>query len=483
MSAATDAFVAREADRFVEEWRAICRIPSVSGAGEPIAAAADWIETRLTPLFDSVRRIEIPGHGPLLAATLNGSGDGRLLLYTHYDVQPVGDVDAWRSPPFAAELRDGAVWARGACDDKADVVARLHALEAWLATRGGERPPYTVIYLSDPAEEIGSPGLAAALVEHAADLRADACLWESFLRDEDGCPGIGFGCRGNLEVRLDLRLLKADQHTAFAAIVRSAPLELMRAVASMTDGRGRVTIDGFHDDVLAPTPQQLETAAQIPLPREAVTLEGSDVSPFWAVDGDASRDADAAGSASGAAGADAVGSPPSAPSAADAELARRLVFEPSLSVSQMLVGADGVGSVPAQASVTLRFSLVPDQDPQRVFEAVAAHLGAHGFADVRLTSGRMIFPAASPLDTPFARATVDAARDVFGEPVVYPVLIGAGPGRIVLDALGAPVVSPAGTLRPDGNMHGPDEHGAVADYLDHVRFTARLFERLAENGF
>lgn len=481
MSAATDAFVAREADRFVEEWRAICRIPSVSGAGEPIAAAADWIEARLTPLFDSVRRIEIPGYGPLLAATLNGSGSGRLLLYTHYDVQPAGDADAWTSPPFAAELRDGAVWARGACDDKADVVARLHALEAWLATRDGSPPPYSVIYISDPAEEIGSPGLAEALVEHAADLRADACLWESFLRDADGRPGIGFGCRGNLEVRLDLRLLKADQHTAFAAIVRSAPLELMGAVASMTDGRGRITIDGFHDDVLAPTPRQLETAAQIPLPRDAVTLEGADVSPFWPVGG-ANVDGSGSGVASGGAGAAVVGSP-SVSLAPDAELTRRLVFEPSLSVSQMIVGADGVGSVPAQASVTLRFSLVPDQDPERVFQAVAAHLTAHGFADVRLTSGRMIFPAASPLDTPFARATVEAARDIFGEPVVYPVLIGAGPGRIVLDALGAPVVSPAGTLRPDGNMHGPDEHGAVADYLDHVRFTARLFERLAENGF
>lgn len=451
MSAATDAFVAREADRFVEEWRAICRIPSVSGELEAIEQAARWIEARLEPLFDSVRRIEIPGYGPLLAATLNGSGDGRLLLYTHYDVQPPGDPEAWTTPAFAAELRDGRMWARGACDDKADVVARLHALEAWISTLDGSPPPYTVLYISDPAEEIGSPGLAEALAGSAADLHADACLWESFLRDEDGRPGIGFGCRGNLEVRLDLRLLRRDQHTAFASIVRSAPLELMRAVTSMTDGRGNITIEGFLDGMLLPTPAQAETAAQIPLPRAAVTRGDTEASPFWPAD--------------------------------DAELAQRLIFSPSMSVAQMLVGAEGVGSVPAEASVTLRFSLVPDQDPARVLEAIETHLAAGGFGDVEVTGGRSILPAASPLDTPFARATIDAAEDVFGEPVVYPVLIGAGPGRIVLDALGAPVVSPAGTLRPDGNMHGPDEHGAVADYLDHVRFTARLFERLAENGF
>ena len=451
MSAATDAYVEANADRFVEEWRAICRIPSVSGERAEIARAADWIEARMAPLFDAVERIDVPGQGPLLAGTLNGTGDGRLLLYTHYDVQPPGDPAAWTTPAFAAELRDGRMWARGACDDKADVVARLQGLEAWLDARGGERPPFTVVYLSDPAEEIGSPGLAEVLAANRDRLHGDACLWESFLRDADGRPGIGFGCRGNLEVRLDLRLLRSDQHTAFASIVRSAPLELMRAVSSLTDDEGRIVVEGFRDDARVPTAEQLEATATIPLPRAAVQRDDVDASPFWP--------------------------------GSDERLRERLVFEPSLSVSRFVVGADGVGSVPAEASVTLRFSLVPDQDPERVLALLERHLAAHGFGDVELTAGRQILPAAAPLDTPFARATVEAARDCFGEPVVYPVLIGAGPGRMVLDALGAPVVSPAGTLRPDGNMHGPDEHGAVADYLDHVRFSARVLERLADNGF
>ena len=305
-----------------------------------------------------------------------------------------------------------------------------------------------LILLADPAEEIGSPGLAEAFAAHADELRGDACLWESFLRDADGRPGIGFGCRGNLEVRLDLRLLAGDQHAAFASVVRSAPLELMRAVASLTDGHGKIVVEGFGAGVRVPTAEQVAMAAEIPLPRAAVTRAGVD--PFWSTD--------------------------------EADLRQRLVFEPSLSVAQMLVGADGVGAVPAEASVTLRFSLVPDQEPERALAAVRAHLVAHGFGDVEVTPGRAILPAASPTDTPFAQATIAAARDVFGEPVVYPVLIGAGPGRIVLDLLGAPVVSPAGTLRPDGNMHGPDEHGSVEDYLDHVLFTARLFERLRESG-
>jgi acetylornithine deacetylase/succinyl-diaminopimelate desuccinylase-like protein len=449
VSTETDAYVERAADRFDAEWRALCQIPSVSGEQAAIAQAADWIEERLAPLFDELGRIDIPGHGPLLAAVLRGTGEGRLALYTHYDVQPAGDETAWTSPPFSAELRDGCVWARGACDDKADVTARLQGLEAWLSTLDG-RPPFTIVFLADPAEEIGSPGLAEALSEHAEALRADACVWESFLRDDDGRPGIGFGCRGSLMLKLRLDLLRADQHTAFASVVRSAPLELMAAIDSMRDADGLVVIDGFRDDVLEPTAAQLEATRSIPLPTAAVSLP--DVSPYPGLDED--------------------------------ELRRRLVFEPALSLVTFVVGADGApGVVPAGAEATIRFSLLPDQDPDRVVGVVRAHLDRHGFGEVALSEEHRILPAASPIDTPFARAIVDAAADVFGEPVVYPVLIGAGPGRIVLDALGAPVVSPAGTLRPGGNMHAPDEHGAVADYLDHVRFSARLLERLAANGF
>ncbi len=130
MSAATDTYISETAERFVADWQACCRIPSVSGARGAIEDCADWIEARMAPLFDDVWRIEIPDQGPLLCGEWRGSGSARLLVYTHYDVQPAGDESAWSSPPFAAEIRDGRMYARGACDDKADVTARLQALEA-----------------------------------------------------------------------------------------------------------------------------------------------------------------------------------------------------------------------------------------------------------------------------------------------------------------------------------------------------------------
>ena len=107
------AFVARDRERLIDEWRECCHIPSVSADGPAATAAmADWVEHRLTQTFDRVERIPVPGHGPVLLAELTGSGPGRLLIYTHYDVQPSGPEDQWSVPPFEGVIRDGKLIVR-----------------------------------------------------------------------------------------------------------------------------------------------------------------------------------------------------------------------------------------------------------------------------------------------------------------------------------------------------------------------------------
>jgi acetylornithine deacetylase/succinyl-diaminopimelate desuccinylase-like protein len=445
VSEATDAYIERERERFVEEWRACCRIASVSGDGATpaIEEMADWVHARAAKVFDHVMRVPIPGQGPLIVGELDGTGDERLVIYTHYDVVDAGDEGEWSAPPFGATIRDGRMYARGACDDKSDVAARLQALEAWLADRS-EPPPFSIVWVSEGAEEIGSPGLADALAAHADRLRGDACLWESFLRDEDGRPGVGFGCRGALGVELRLRILRTDQHGAFAPVLRSAPIELARALASLVDERGVVRIAGFDDGVREPTAEERAAAAAIRLPPESVGANGHRPYP---------------------------------PGADEDELVQRLVFAPSLSVGRLSAVANGV---PAEATAALRIGLVPDQEPDAVAARLRAHLAEHGHGDVEVLVHTTVKPARSPIDSPFALATLDAARATMGEPIVYPVLIGSGPARLVLDALGAPAVSPAGSLRPTGGIHAADEHASIDDYLDHLRFTVRLLERAAE---
>ncbi|HET9937722.1 MAG TPA: M20/M25/M40 family metallo-hydrolase [Gaiella sp.] len=441
--------IAADAERLVEEWRAACRIPSVSGEREPIEEMAAWVEQRVARRFDRVVVERTPDGVPIVLGELRGTGPGRLVVYSHYDVVPAGDPETWDSDPFDAELREGAVYARGTCDDKADVTARLQAIDLWLDAHDGA-PPVTVLWVCEGAEEVGSPGLAAVLERHADWLSAGDCLWESFVRRDDGRPEVAFGCRGLLAAELSVRLLEADQHAAFSPVLRSAPWTLTRALASLVDERGDVLVDGFLDDVAPPSPAAADVARRLVPP-------GAGLGP---------------GGVSGA-----------LPGRGDEELALRLSYTPNANISALAAGDAGSEGavVPAAARARVEFHLVPEQEPADVEAKVRRHLDTHGFGDVELRVTGRIRPAPGVLGTPLGDAALAAAAAVYGDPVVYPQLPGAGPARVMLDVLGATTVSPAGTTRLTSGLHGPNEHGAVADYLDHVRFTLRLLEELSQS--
>jgi len=442
----SDDLVARDADSLVDEWREACRIPSVSGDREPVERMAAWVEERLRRRFDRVVVERTFDGVPTVLGELTGSGPGRIVVYTHYDVQPPGDLTAWDSDPFGADLRDGAVFARGTCDDKADITARLQALDYWLDGTGGARP--TILWVCEGAEEIGSPGLREVLGRHADWLSASDCLWESFVRRDDGRPEVAFGCRGLVSVELRVRLLDHDQHAAFSPVLRSAAWTLTRALASLVDADGEVSIAGFADAVREPDAAATEIA-------RALVPPGATLGP---------------GGASGW-----------QPGRSVEELALRLSYTPTLNVSALGAGdpSSETTVVPAAAAARVDLHLVPDQDPEDVARALRAHLDDHGFAEVEMRVGTMLWPAPGVLGTPLADAALAAAAAVYGEPVVYPQLPGAGPARVMLDVLGATTVSPAGTTRLGSGLHAPNEHGRVEDYLDHVRFSLRLLEELS----
>jgi acetylornithine deacetylase/succinyl-diaminopimelate desuccinylase-like protein len=443
-----DTWIDANRDRLVEEWREACRIPSVSSDLDAATRMADWVEPRLERLFDSVSRVDVAGHAPALLATLAGSGEKRLLVYTHYDVQPAGDGGAWSSPPFGAELRDGAVVARGSCDDKADITARLQALEHWLESLSGP-PPFTIVWLCEGAEEVGSPGLEELLRRHRDELRADWCLWESFIRGGDGRPEIAFGCRGVVLLELSVRTMTGDQHAAFSPVFRSAAVELVHAIASLVDANGNVLVPGFEDGILPFTDDERTAGLSVSPPGRDVGVDG--VSPHLA-------------------GLD------------ERALADRLLYTPTINISAIGAGdvQTGTGVVTATARANVDVHLVPGQQPEAVAALLRAHLDRGGHGHVRMDVRHLVPPAKSPIDTPLGRAAIVAARETMGEPVVYPLLPGAGPGRMVLDILGATTVSPAGTTRLASGIHAADEHGRIDDYLDHVRFSHQLLVRLAD---
>jgi acetylornithine deacetylase/succinyl-diaminopimelate desuccinylase-like protein len=443
-----DARISALKDEHVAEWQEFCRIPTIAGDLTAIGHAADWLEERLTPLMDSIERYEIAGYGPVVVGFKRGLSERTLLLYNHYDVQPAGDDAQWDSPAFASEIRGGAMYARGACDDKADVTSRLAALTMF-AEDHPEGLPFSIIYMADPCEEIGSPGLDVVLAEHAAELRADACLWESYLREEDGRPAIGFGCRGGFEISLSLDLLAANQHPSYSQVLRSAPLEMMRAISSLTDAQGDIVVPGFLEGAIVPDEAARARTSQLTLPAESISLPGVDPYQNYTPD----------------------------------ELKQRFIFTPSMSLSGLTIDPSISQSIAAGCTAKVRFGLVPGMDPQACYDKVAAFLAAQT-PELEVALLRTTEPAFSPINTPFASAVIDAAAQAFGaDPVIYEVMTGSGPGAFFLEHLGAPLISPTGTLRPAGNMHGFNEHGYIEDYLVHIQFTLELLRGLERGGF
>ena len=417
-----------------------------------MAEMAGALQARLGGVLDTVELLEnVDGYPPAVWGELRGTNPKapRILLYSHYDVQPPDPLDLWATDPFAAAIVDDFIVARGVADDKADVFARIHALEAWLATRG--RPEFTVIWLCEGAEEIGSKGLGEIALRNREHLNADACLWESYLRREDGTPEVGYGCRGLLYVELTVDTLASDQHSSFRSVLRSAPTELARAIASLTDPTGLVTIDGFRDTIIEPTPSMLAALADGSPPTGVAGARGQ--SPFVVDD--------------------------------QAELTRRLYFEPTANVAGLLSGYTGPGSktvLPATASAKMDFRLVPDQDPEDIAAKLRRHLDAHGFEAVQINLLSAVKPAFSSLDEPFGRLVRTAARDTMGEPVDIPLVAGTGPVATLKDVLQIPVIMPPGSIRFDSGIHAPNERCRISDYLDTVRFNLRLLELLADES-
>jgi acetylornithine deacetylase/succinyl-diaminopimelate desuccinylase-like protein len=223
---------------------------------------------------------------------------------------------------------------------------------------------------------------------------------------------------------------------------------LTQALASLVDEDGEVAIAGFADAVREPDAAAAEVARSLAPPGETLGRGGAS---GWL------------------------------PGRSAEDLALRLSYGPTVNVSALAAGdpSSETAVVPAVARARIDLHLVPDQDPEEVVRALRGHLDANGFGEVELDVGTMLWPAPGVLGTPLADATLAAAAAVYGEPVVYPQLPGAGPARVMLDVLGASTVSPAGTARLGSGLHAPNEHGVAEDYLDHVRFSLRLLEELS----
>lgn len=436
-------------DRYLEWLRQACSIPSLAGNPEGLQAMVAWLEGTLGPLGAATERLTFDSAPDVLLAHL-GSGERTVLVYDHYDVQPVDPVSLWKKDPFVPALENGLLYARGVADNKGDLVARLAAFEVYQEHFG--ELPVRLKLLIEGEEEVGSPSFPEVVERYADKLGADGCIWEGAGVNHAGAPELVFGAKGLAYLELVCSGLNDDQHSSVAVYAPSPVWRLVEALATLRDVDGRVLVDGFYEDVLAPTPEDLTALETLPFDEEA-EKQRLGISEF-------------VGGASGL------------------ELLTRAHFEPTCNIAGIHAGFTVPGGsktvLPKQALAKLDLRLVPEQVPEDIVAKIRAHLEAHDFGDISVTTLGLEHPARSPMDSLIGRAATIACEPVYDlPPAVSPLMIATGPMHPIAHFLGIPTVSPAGVCRPDSKIHAPNENVAVTDFLDTIEYTIEWIRAFA----
>lgn len=445
-------------DDFLEDLRTLLAQPSISATGEGVAECTALVERYCNDYgFDSVRTVETNGQPAVIAhAQADDAPDDRptILLYGHYDVQPV-DPDEWTMPPFKPTIRDGPdgrprLYARGAGDNKGQWFAHLCAIQSLRETTG---LPVNVTMLIEGEEESGSPNLAEVVDRHADELAADLTYVSDGPIDPSGRPHVLMGARGLLYVQINATGPNRDLHSGnYGGPTPNPAWELVRVLSSMVDENGRVAIDGFYDDVR---------------PIEEVDREALEAMPF---------DAEAV--------MDDLGLQGFAEGPGNSYL-EKLLYYPTLNIAGFSSGYGGEGAktiIPSTAQVKMDMRLVPDQDPDEVFEQFRSHVEtqASGTVDLDVQYMDSMDPQRTPLDHPVREPVMAAVNDGWGvDPVLKPTLGGSLPTAVFDEVLGTPtVVVPY--ANSDENNHSPDENLAIDCFEHGIRTTAALLSRLVD---
>jgi acetylornithine deacetylase/succinyl-diaminopimelate desuccinylase-like protein len=444
-----DVFAHVDANReaFTERLAAWVRTPSVSATGQGMPAAAGHARDLVAAAGLEAAVAGTAGWPLVLGHRAGPPAAPTVLVYGHYDVQPPDPLDAWTSPPFEPEVRDGRMYGRGTADNKGQHLAQLLAVESLLAIRG--ELPCTVKVLLDGEEEVGSPSLAAFAAGNRERLAADLVVWSDGPVDPGGGWRLVFGVRGIASFELRARGANRSLHSGNWGGVAPNPLwTLVHLLASMRDEQGRITVDGFHDEV-----EPLGAAEWAALERLPVDLD--------AVKADL-----------GLAELDAP---------AGRGFAERLAAWPTLTINGLHGGYGGQGTqtvLPSAAAAKCDVRLVHAQRAADVYAKLEAHVARHA-PGVELHRQGSMEPSRTPMDSPFTapiRAAMAAAQGT--DPLLVPVLGGSLPLHVFTGVLGLPTFGiPLGN--PDQANHAPDENLDLDRFHTGIRTAAAVLAKLA----
>ena len=431
----------------------LLRIPSISAdsnfAGD-VRRAAEWMVAHLKSLGLTTELHETPGHPVVYAESEPVSGAPVVLVYGHYDVQPPDPLDLWTTPPFEPNVRDGKVYARGATDDKGQMLTHVKSVQAWLTTQ--KKLPVQVKLLIEGEEEVGSEHLEGFLAENREKLACDCVVVSDTSQFAQGMPAITYGLRGIAYYELHLQGPNRDLHSGvFGGAVTNPINTLNRVLTSLIDDQGRIQVPGFYDDVEQLSEQEQQEFASLPFDQNTYCQE-------LEVDG-----------TTGEEGFTTI---------------ERRWARPSYDVHGIWGGYQGEGEktvLPAKAAAKFSFRLVPNQDPEKITVALRKFLKDQippGIT-MELHESHRAPGIVFSLDSPYLQAAAEAIETGFGN---RPVFIREGGSIPIVSTFAKKLEADVlllGWGQNDDNLHSPNEKFSLADYHHGICSSAVLWDRLA----
>lgn len=446
MTDALFAHIDAQADSFVQRVMDYVSHPSISAHDIGIREVAQMLVDHLGGLGFDAALVETPGHPFVLGHLTVDPAKPTVLLYGHYDVQPPDPLEAWVSPPFEPEIRDGRIWARGIGDNKGQHFAQLLAIETHLKVNG--TLPCNIIFLLEGEEEIGSPQIAEFVRQNRDRLQADLVITSDGPLHESGAPVITFGVRGVASFDLVAKGAARDVHSGnFGGVVPNPIWTLVQLLATMKDAEGNITVEGITEDVIPATNLEREAIARLPDDAAAVMadlkldkLDGPLERPYW----------------------------------------DRLMFHPTLTINGLHGGYGGPGSktvLPNEAIAKCDVRLVEPLTPSHVFDRIEAHVAAHA-PGVEVVRHNGMLPSKTPLDSPFAKPIIRAIKNARGvDPLLYPTVGGSLPDYVFTKILGKPAFVVPYANADEAN-HAPNENLEVDLFIAGIKTGAALLDEL-----
>jgi acetylornithine deacetylase/succinyl-diaminopimelate desuccinylase-like protein len=450
-----ESYLDENKDRFVSELLDFLRIPSISALPEhadDVQQAAEWVANRLRMAgMEDVRILPTGGHPVVYGEWLHAPGKPTILIYGHFDTQPIDPIELWRTPPFEPTIENDRVFARGASDDKGNMLAPILAVEALLKSEAAL--PVNLKFCFEGQEEIGSPQIPEFISAHTSLFAADLVLSADGGQWSESEPATLLSLKGVCSLQIDLKGARSDLHSGmYGGTIQNPIHALVRILDSMRSPEGKILVEGFYDDVIDFSEEELAEIARVPF-NEAEYLDQLGLP-------------------------EVVGEP-------GYSTWERAWIRPTLEVNGIWGGFQGKGVktvLPNEAHAKITCRLVANQEPQRIVELLIAHVNHHappGVA-VNLTplsmSGK---PYMMPADHPGNQAARAVLTELYGREPYYIRTGGSIPiCGLFLDYLNAYTVNFAFGLEDEG-AHAPNEFFRLSSFALGQTAYGKLLHRLA----